>query len=182
MLTSILPSSLAGWLPLLTDVALKATIILLAAAAASLALRRAPAADRHLVWSSALAAVLVLPLLAALVPAWTLPVPAAVARLLPDQRPATAVAMDTVWADRDGGAWAEPLLVPKGSELICTAVYDNSEENLNNPDPTRTVTWGEQSWDEMMIGFFNYTIPVASVAEESDRPEERPSSTEPENE
>ena len=54
---------------------------------------------------------------------------------------------------------AEPLHVPKGSVLTCTAVYDNSEENPNNPDPTRTVTWGEQSWDEMMIGFFNYMTP-----------------------
>jgi hypothetical protein len=51
VLTSILPPALAGWLPLLADVALKATLILAAAAAASLALRRAPAADRHLLWS-----------------------------------------------------------------------------------------------------------------------------------
>ena len=34
---------------------------------------------------------------------------------------------------------AEPKLMPKGSQLICTAHYDNSEANLANPDPTKTV-------------------------------------------
>jgi hypothetical protein len=51
---------------------------------------------------------------------------------------------------------AEPLLLPKGSRLECVAHYDNSAANPNNPDPTKTVFWGEQSWDEMMNGFFDY--------------------------
>jgi hypothetical protein len=38
---------------------------------------------------------------------------------------------------------------------LCEAWYDNSEKNLANPDPTRTVRWGEQTWDEMMIGYFS---------------------------
>lgn len=50
----------------------------------------------------------------------------------------------------------EPKLVPQGSKMICTAHFDNSKENPNNPDPTQRVIWGEQSWDEMMIGFFEY--------------------------
>lgn len=50
--------------------------------------------------------------------------------------------------------FAEPKLMPKGTRLKCTAVFDNSAENPNNPDPTRTVTFGEQTWDEMLIGFF----------------------------
>jgi peroxiredoxin len=54
---------------------------------------------------------------------------------------------------------AEPKMIPKGSVLTCTAVYDNSEANPNNPDPTRTVGWGQQSWDEMMIGFYTYMSP-----------------------
>lgn len=54
---------------------------------------------------------------------------------------------------------AEPKKLPKNTRITCTAVYDNSEENLVNPDPNRSVTWGEQSWDEMMIGFLD-TIPV----------------------
>lgn len=63
---------------------------------------------------------------------------------------------------------AEPKLIPKGTRLLCTARYDNSEENPNNPDPTRAVGWGEQSWDEMMIGFLTGipAKPSESVAEE----------------
>jgi peroxiredoxin/mono/diheme cytochrome c family protein len=50
---------------------------------------------------------------------------------------------------------AKPKLLPKGTEIVCTAVYDNSAENPSNPDPAATVRWGQQSWDEMMIGFFD---------------------------
>ncbi len=47
----------------------------------------------------------------------------------------------------------EPKLMPKGTQIKCVAHYDNSEENLTNPDPTIDVTWGDQTWEEMMIGF-----------------------------
>ena len=50
---------------------------------------------------------------------------------------------------------AEPRLLPKGTRVVCTAHYDNSAENRANPDPDVEVHWGEQSWDEMMIGFFD---------------------------
>jgi thiol-disulfide isomerase/thioredoxin len=49
---------------------------------------------------------------------------------------------------------AEPRTLPKGSRLECTACYDNSRKNPNNPNPWKFVTWGDQTWDEMMIGFF----------------------------
>ena len=49
----------------------------------------------------------------------------------------------------------EPKELPKGTVIECTAHYDNSEENLSNPNPNRVVTWGDQSFDEMMIGFFD---------------------------
>ena len=49
-----------------------------------------------------------------------------------------------------------PISIPAGSKIEYTAVYDNSQGNPNNPDPRAWVTWGEQSWDEMMIGFFEY--------------------------
>ncbi|MBL9162155.1 MAG: redoxin domain-containing protein [Planctomycetaceae bacterium] len=48
---------------------------------------------------------------------------------------------------------AKPKFLPKGTEVVCTAAYDNSKGNPSNPDPDATVHWGEQSWDEMMIGF-----------------------------
>jgi len=55
---------------------------------------------------------------------------------------------------------AEPKLLPRGTVLECSAHYDNSAENLANPDPQATVHWGDQAFEEMMIGFFS-TLPVA---------------------
>jgi hypothetical protein len=57
---------------------------------------------------------------------------------------------------------AAPLKIPAGSKLECTAWYDNSPNNKYNPDPTQTVHWGDQTFEEMMIGFFNYTIPLGT--------------------
>jgi len=50
---------------------------------------------------------------------------------------------------------AEPIALPKGTKIECTAHFDNSANNPDNADPTKEVTWGDQSWDEMMVGFFN---------------------------
>ncbi len=55
---------------------------------------------------------------------------------------------------------AEPKLMPKGSTLLITAHYDNSKDNPFNPDPTATVRWGDQTWEEMLIGYFG-TIEIA---------------------
>jgi len=49
----------------------------------------------------------------------------------------------------------EPLLIPKGTRLQGTAHFDNSVNNPNNPDATKEVRWGDQSWEEMMIGFMD---------------------------
>jgi hypothetical protein len=43
----------------------------------------------------------------------------------------------------------EPLRVPKGAKIVATAWYDNSAANKSNPDPTKEVLWGEQTWQEM---------------------------------
>lgn len=53
----------------------------------------------------------------------------------------------------------EPITLPKGTKIICTAWYDNSDKNPANPDPTKDVYFGEQTWEEMMIGYVNW-IPV----------------------
>jgi hypothetical protein len=50
----------------------------------------------------------------------------------------------------------EPVRLSKGAALECIAWYDNSAGNPNNPDPGKYVLWGEQSWEEMMVGFFDY--------------------------
>jgi hypothetical protein len=51
---------------------------------------------------------------------------------------------------------ATPLRLPAGSRIECTAHFDNSANNLSNPDPTKIVRWGDQTWQEMMIGFVDY--------------------------
>jgi len=56
-----------------------------------------------------------------------------------------------------------PIQVPAGTIVRATAWYDNSKENPNNPDYTKTVRFGEQSWDEMMIGYFDW-IPQRPAA------------------
>jgi peroxiredoxin/mono/diheme cytochrome c family protein len=55
----------------------------------------------------------------------------------------------------------KPLPLPAGTRIDCTAWFDNSPANKNNPDPKKNVRWGEQTWDEMMIGFVDYVYPRA---------------------
>ena len=52
----------------------------------------------------------------------------------------------------------QPLSMPKGSRIDCVAHYDNSTANAVNPDPTKDVTFGNASFDEMMIGFVDYVV------------------------
>ncbi|HVU87020.1 MAG TPA: alkyl hydroperoxide reductase, partial [Pirellulales bacterium] len=69
---------------------------------------------------------------------------------------------------------AEPKLIPKGTKMECTAHFDNSAENLANPDPTETVRFGEQTWEEMMFGFYTSIDPKedrsANVAKKAAEP------------
>jgi peroxiredoxin len=51
--------------------------------------------------------------------------------------------------------------MPKGTKMHCVAHFDNSENNLNNPDPKSSVRWGDQTWEEMMIGFYDVAIPLS---------------------
>lgn len=53
---------------------------------------------------------------------------------------------------------ARPLSLPAGTRIECTAHFDNSPDNPNNPDPQKEVRWGEQTWEEMMIGFADYVL------------------------
>jgi mono/diheme cytochrome c family protein len=65
---------------------------------------------------------------------------------------------------------AEPRKVPAGSRIDATAWYDNSANNKYNPDPSKVVHWGDQTFQEMMIGFFNYTVPVGTLAPQVKKP------------
>ena len=51
-----------------------------------------------------------------------------------------------------------PLAIPKGTRIEATAHYDNSSRNPRNPDPSKEVRFGEQTWDEMMNAFFDFTV------------------------
>ncbi|MBX3423104.1 MAG: redoxin domain-containing protein [Pirellulaceae bacterium] len=56
--------------------------------------------------------------------------------------------------------FAEPVKLPEGTQILGEAIFDNSTKNLNNPDPSKWVYFGEQTWDEMMIGYMHLAIPV----------------------
>ena len=58
--------------------------------------------------------------------------------------------------------YLSPRLIPPGSIIRATAIYDNSADNPANPDPTREVKWGPQTRDEMMIGYVEYFRPPSS--------------------
>jgi hypothetical protein len=52
----------------------------------------------------------------------------------------------------------EPKILPKGTVITCVAAFDNSVNNVSNPDPAKTVRDGRQSWDEMMAGFVDFSL------------------------
>src|SRR5262249_35910195 len=54
----------------------------------------------------------------------------------------------------------EPIPAPKGTKIHCVGHFDNSKENPNNPDPTQTVYWGDQTWEEMMIGWLDVAYDI----------------------
>jgi len=56
----------------------------------------------------------------------------------------------------------DPVFVPKGTKMVITFHYDNSANNRFNPDPNRTVRWGEPSEVEMMSGWIDYIEAPAS--------------------
>jgi peroxiredoxin len=72
----------------------------------------------------------------------------------------------------------QPKLMPKGTRVVCTAHFDNSPDNLANPDPTKTITYGDQTWEEMMFGFYTAIDPkqdlLKDVAGTAEKPAETP--------
>ncbi len=66
--------------------------------------------------------------------------------------------------------YKEPRVLPRGSRVKITATYDNSAANKANPDPTKTVRWGAQTVDEMMLGYIEYftALPSGKVATTGD--------------
>ena len=62
---------------------------------------------------------------------------------------------------------ADPLPLDDIKKIECIAHFDNSERNVVNPDAASTVRWGDQSWEEMMIAFFEISVPRKQGADES---------------
>ncbi len=65
----------------------------------------------------------------------------------------------------------ESVAIPKGTKIECTAHFDNSTNNKFNPDPTKEVRWGDQTWEEMMIGWLSY------YNDNSPKPAEKPAAS-----
>jgi hypothetical protein len=59
---------------------------------------------------------------------------------------------------------ARPKLIPAGTKMEVIAHYDNSPNNRFNPDPSKDVRWGDQTWEEMMIGFWSTITEAPPVA------------------
>jgi hypothetical protein len=55
---------------------------------------------------------------------------------------------------------AETKTLPPGTRVHCVAHWDNSKNNLANPNPAAEVSWGNQTFEEMMIGFFDVATPI----------------------
>ena len=60
-------------------------------------------------------------------------------------------------------------VLPKGTKLKTSAWYDNSTANKSNPDPTKDVYWGDQTWEEMQFTAFTFSINRAPAATSAGR-------------
>jgi hypothetical protein len=74
----------------------------------------------------------------------------------PDGRTETLLSVpDYVFNWQSVYRFAEPLAIPKGTKLTWTCTWDNSADNPRNPDPTKEIRWGLQTWDEMQNGWMD---------------------------
>lgn len=64
----------------------------------------------------------------------------------------------------------DPLPVQAGDTIRFTSWYDNSDKNPANPDPTKTVVWGAQTYDEMQVGYVEYYLPGVVPGDSADDP------------
>lgn len=89
----------------------------------------------------------------------------------PNQEPKIILdipAYDFNW--QNGYKFEQPLFLPAGTRLHCLAHFDNSTDNFANPDPNRTVRWGDQTNDEMMIGYFDMAFANQDLTKKNNAP------------
>jgi Ca2+-binding EF-hand superfamily protein len=75
--------------------------------------------------------------------------------------------------------YTKPRLIKGGSTIEAVAWYDNSADNPANPDPNRTVKWGDQTDEEMLVGYVEYYVPGAGVGQPAKAPTKRMADTAP---
>src|SRR6202046_2023613 len=80
--------------------------------------------------------------------------------LRPGEKPETLLRVNWDFFWQMSYRLAEPLPLKAGTELQAVAWYDNSRNNPHNPDPDAAVHWGDQTYDEMMVGFFDVAVPA----------------------
>jgi hypothetical protein len=59
--------------------------------------------------------------------------------------------------------YKKPITIPKGSKFVVTAIYDNSAKNKFNPNPNVDIRWGDPTYEDMMIGWLEYTVDLKSA-------------------
>ena len=69
--------------------------------------------------------------------------------------------------------YREPRTFAKQTMLKFTAAFDNSRKNPANPDPTASVRWGQQTFEEMIVGYVEYCVPVRAHGQNSEKDDQR---------
>jgi hypothetical protein len=82
--------------------------------------------------------------------------------LRPGEKPETLLRVNWDFYWQFSYRLAEPMPLKAGTELQAVAWYDNSRNNPHNPDPEAAVHWGDQTYDEMMVGFFDLAVPAGT--------------------
>ena len=162
-----IPDIPLGWLPL-ADAVAKTTLILLAATAASIVLRSASAAMRHLVWTLALSSALVLPIASFALPKWQLPLftitsesPAAIAPGLPSEDPVKESSVASAFRRKDAAGVGlppdqPPLKLRRSAGALAKAEGGSHEfETGGAPQPaTRASIFEGLSWQQMLAAIW----------------------------
>ena len=77
-----------------------------------------------------------------------------------DEKPETLLRVNYDFYWQMSYRLAQPRFLKAGTELQAIAWYDNSRNNPHNPDPNAAVIWGDQTYNEMMVGFFDVAVPA----------------------
>ena len=78
----------------------------------------------------------------------------------PDGETEELLSVDYDFNWQESYIYEDPKLIPAGARIECIAHFDNSDANPNNPDPNQVVYWGDQSWQEMFVGYWDRVVPL----------------------